>query len=319
MTRTPVSTTPTQQPMIVRYIQQDRTGIQAHNFTRHSIGYIVHGKKFIYYGDQCCEIPQGNLFYLGTGNRYIEDVPEPDKNFEQIVFYYTPAQLSKVLNTLSTTYQLHISNESVSAECAHLPHASCQATPAMRNFFGTVSQFLRDDMFADPTAEMLKISELMYLILSQDGCCLKNKILNNMDLMKESFEQTIQNYIFSDISIEELASKCNRSLTSFKKEFRKHFFEPPHKWFIRQRLMHSRLLLISTNKSVSEIGNECNFPNTSHFIKLFKKEYGLTPSHYRHMHGTSSVPNETPATSTARPEVMAEHASATAIGSAMIF
>ena len=105
-----------------------------------------------------------------------------------------------------------------------------------------------------------------------------------MDLMKENFEQTIQNYIFSDISVDELASKCNRSLTSFKKEFRKHFYEPPHKWFIRQRLMHSRLLLISTNKSISEIGNECTFPNTSHFIKLFKKEYGMTPSHYRHRH-----------------------------------
>ena len=44
-----------------------------------------------------------------------------------------------------------------------------------------------------------------------------------MDLMKESFEQTIQDYIFSDISVEELAEKCNRSLTSFKKEFREAF------------------------------------------------------------------------------------------------
>ena len=65
-----------------------------------------------------------------------------------------------------------------------------------------------------------------------------------MDLTKENFEQIVHNSIFTDISIEELAAKCNRSLTSFKKEFRKHFFEPPHKWFIRQRLMHSRLLLI---------------------------------------------------------------------------
>ena len=143
---------------------------------------------------------------------------------------------------------------------------------------------MKEGMFGDSTAEMLKTTELIYLILSQDDCCLKSKVLSNMDLMKENFEQTIQNYIFSDISVDELASKCNRSLTSFKKEFRKHFYEPPHKWFIRQRLMHSRLLLISTNKSISEIGNECTFPNTSHFIKLFKKEYGMTPSHYRHRH-----------------------------------
>lgn len=48
--------------------------------------------------------------------------------------------------------------------------------------------------------------------------------------------------------------------------------------------MHSRLLLISTSKSISEIGNECTFPNTSHFIKLFKKEYQMTPATYRHRH-----------------------------------
>ena len=45
--------------------------------------------------------------------------------------------------------------------------------------------------------------------------------------------------------------------------------------------------LISTNKSISEIGLACNFPNTSHFIKLFKKEYGMTPAAYRNRHQQS--------------------------------
>ncbi|MCD8185776.1 MAG: helix-turn-helix transcriptional regulator, partial [Rikenellaceae bacterium] len=69
----------------------------------------------------------------------------------------------------------------------------------------------------------------------------------------------------------------------------KHFNAPPHKWFVRQRLMHARLQLISTSKSVAEIGNECNFPSTSHFIKLFKKEYKLTPVAYRHKSDKISV------------------------------
>ena len=221
---------------------------------------------------------------MGTGNHYTEDIPENDKPFEQIVFYYTQDQLSRILNNLSGVYHLHIVNDHKCPECTHLPHASYPASVSVKNFFNSVNQYMKEGMFGDSTAEMLKTTELIYLILSQDYCCLKSKVLSNMDLMKENFEQTIQNYIFSDISVDELASKCNRSLTSFKKEFRKHFYEPPHKWFIRQRLMHSRLLLISTNKSISEIGNECTFPNTSHFIKLFKKEYGMTPSHYRHRH-----------------------------------
>ena len=102
-------------------------------------------------------------------------------------------------------------------------------------------------------------------------------------------------HIFKDISIEELSKLTNRSLTSFKKEFRRHFMMPPHKWYIRQRLMHSRLLLISTSKSISEIGNACTFPNTSHFIKLFKKEYQMTPAAYRNRHITSLAPEAQPA------------------------
>ncbi len=97
-------------------------------------------------------------------------------------------------------------------------------------------------------------------------------------------------HIFDDISIDELAALCNRSLTSFKKEFKRVFLMPPHQWFIRQRLMHARMLLISTSKSISQIGSECAFPNTSHFIKLFKKEYGMTPATYRSRHNAELKP-----------------------------
>ena len=182
---------PAQQPMIVRYVQPNRSGIQANTYARHSIGYVVRGKKCIYYGDLCHEIPQGTLFYMGTGSHYTEDIPEAGKNFEQIVFYYTSAQLSKVLNNLSVVYQLHITNDHSCPDCEQQTHVSYPATSAIKNFFGTVSQYLKDDLFSqDTTAEMIKITELVYLILTQKECCLKSKILSNMDLMKESFEQT---------------------------------------------------------------------------------------------------------------------------------
>lgn len=58
----------------------------------------------------------------------------------------------------------------------------------------------------------------------------------------------------------------------------------PHQWLIRQRLIHARLLLISTDKAIAEIGTACAFPNTSHFIKLFRKQYGMTPETYRNRH-----------------------------------
>lgn len=284
-----------QQPTIVKYVQAYRNGIQSNTLHRHAIGYVLRGKKFIYYGDVRHEINKGDVFYLSMGNHYIEDVPESSRPFEQIVFYYDASQLNKILNHLSVAYQLDILNDHDCPNCHKRADVIYPAWNTLKNFFSTINQYIKDDVFGnDDTAETLKMTELIYLIISNSECCLKPRILSNVDAMTASFEKTIHENIFNDISIEELAQKCNRSLTSFKKEFKKHFYEPPHKWFIRQRLMHSRLLLISTNKSVSEIGNECNFPNTSHFIKLFKKEFGMTPVSYRN-HNDKAKPDSSPA------------------------
>lgn len=276
-----------QQPTIVKYAQPYSNGIQSHNLARHCIGYVLRGRKYIYYGDSRHEVAQGNLFYMTIGHHYTEDIPENNKPFEQIVFYYTTEQLAKIISHLNMTYRLNISSTHSCENCREYSHVVYPATNALKNFFTTANQYIKDDFFShDETAESMKMTELIYLIVSQRDSCIKSKILDNVDVMKENFEQTIYKYIFEDISIEDLAKECNRSLTSFKKEFRRHFYEPPHKWFIKQRLMHSRLLLISTNKSIAEVGMECNFPNTSHFIKLFRKEYAMTPANYRNEHHT---------------------------------
>ncbi|MBR4994447.1 MAG: helix-turn-helix transcriptional regulator [Alistipes sp.] len=273
------------QPTIVKYVEANCGGIYLLNLSRCAIGYVVRGKRNIYYGDTHYTISRGEVFYLGVGNHYIEDIPDESKPFEQIVVYYSPALLQRILLHLNMTYAMNVTNSHRCESCSRLNHTSTAAPASFKSFFGHTASYLQEDNFIhDETAENIKMTELVYLVISQADGCLKSKVLSNVDSAHDNFEQVIFSNIFSDVSIEELASKCNRSLTSFKKEFKRHFFHPPHRWFIHQRLMQSRLLLISTTKSISEIGNECAFPNTSHFIKLFKKEYGQTPALYRANH-----------------------------------
>ncbi len=270
---------------IVKYVENSRTGIHMLNLSRCAIGYVVRGEKHIYYGDTHHVISRGDVFYLGVGNHYIEDIPEEGKGFEQLVVYYSSALLQRILLLLNMTYSIHITNNHHCERCRRMNHISTPARGALRGLFVHMLSYLQDDDFMhDATAENIKMTELIYLIVSQSDSCLKTKILSNVDSAHDNFEQIIYANVFNEVSIEELASQSHRSLTSFKKEFKRHFMIPPHRWFIRQRLIHSRLLLISTSKSISEIGNECAFPNTSHFIKLFKKEYGTTPAIYRHQH-----------------------------------
>lgn len=276
------------QPQIVKFAEVSSPTIGSITLSRYAIGYVLHGTKNIYYGDKCYSIGHGEIFYMGIGHHHVENVSEEEAPFEEIVFYYTPASLQHILSHLSITYGVRFSNNHTCDWCRSHNHVSMPAWNAAKSLFMNANSYLREELFRhDETAENIKLTELLYLIISHGDCCLKSKLMRNMDIASGNFEQIVYNHMFKDISIEQLSEICNRSLTSFKKEFKRHFEMPPHKWYIRQRLMHSRLLLISTNKSVSEIGHECAFPNTSHFIKLFKKEYSITPSVYRSRHLSS--------------------------------
>ena len=279
------STVNQSQPTIVKYVESNYAGIHLVKLNRCAIGYVVRGTKYIYYGDARHTIGKGELFYMGVGNHYVEQVMDDGRPYEEIIIYYTSEQLQRILLYLNMSYSINITNTHQCERCRHLNHINVATPSNVRSFFTHAACCLQDDNFMhDETAENIKMTELIYLIISQMDGCLKSKVLSNVDSARDNFEQIIYSHIFSDLSIDELASKSNRSLTSFKKEFKRHFFMPPHRWFIRQRLMQSRLLLISTTKSISEIGIECTFPNTSHFIKLFKKQYGTTPAIYRTKH-----------------------------------
>ena len=272
-------------PMIVKFIEKSATGIVPLQLSRYAIGCVMRGTLCIYDGDKRRAVNRGELFFLGIGRHYMESVPENGQPYEQILIYYTPQELQRVLVHLNINYGVTIENKHSCANCQSGSCVVAAGNTALQNFFQHLNSDLREQTFRrNEAGENIKMTELIYLLMTHDEGCLKHRILSSMDREQENFELIIHQHIFLPISIEELASKTNRSLTAFKKEFRRHFNTPPHKWFVAQRLTQSRLLLLSTSKSISEIGNECAFPNTSHFIKLFKRAYRMTPASYRQSH-----------------------------------
>ena len=159
----------------------------------------------------------------------MENIPENGQPYEQILFFYTPADLQRILLHLNITYGLNISNEHSCENCRSRSYVSMPGWSSVRSFFANTNNYLREENFLhDETAENIKMTELIYLIISREDCCLKSKVLSNIDTARENFEQIVYDHIFRDISIEELSRLSNRSLTSFKKEFRRHFRMPPH-------------------------------------------------------------------------------------------
>jgi len=101
----------------------------------------------------------------------------------------------------------------------------------------------------------------------------QNTKTNIEDMMIENFQY--------DLKIADFARLCGKSLSSFKREFKECFNTTPSRWLINKRLEHSKMLLLGTNLTISQVGYECGFKNNSHFIKAFKKKVKVTPNRFR--------------------------------------
>lgn len=99
-------------------------------------------------------------------------------------------------------------------------------------------------------------------------------------VMEENFAYNLQ--------LEDYARLCHMSLSAFKKAFRQQYNTTPGNWLRERKLQLATQKLIATSLHVSQVSFDCGFEDTSHFIRVFKQKYQLTPFRYRQQY--SQVP-----------------------------
>jgi AraC family transcriptional regulator len=91
----------------------------------------------------------------------------------------------------------------------------------------------------------------------------------------------IEEHLAEDVSLAALAGLVDLSLYHFARAFRQSFGAPPHRYHMARRMDHARSLLQKPALSVTEIGIQTGFRDTSSFTRAFRKFTGLTPTEYR--------------------------------------
>jgi AraC-like DNA-binding protein len=153
---------------------------------------------------------------------------------------------------------------------------------ALRCFFESVISFFFLENHPSPALLKLKFKELILQILTERkhaslalhffSFCKSDEV--NLKLIME------RNYLFN-LQLEDYAKLCNRSLSSFKRDFQKIFECSPGKWLTCQRLEYARVRLVTKNESINDIAFHSGFESSSHFIRSFKQHFGLPPLQYR--------------------------------------
>jgi len=91
----------------------------------------------------------------------------------------------------------------------------------------------------------------------------------------------VEEHVAHDISLATLAELARLSPFHFARAFRQSFGMPPHRYHTSRRMERAKTLLASPSLSVTEIGREVGFSETSSFSRVFRKATGSTPSAYR--------------------------------------
>jgi AraC-like DNA-binding protein len=126
-----------------------------------------------------------------------------------------------------------------------------------------------------------KFEEIMLYLIEFKGVEFLYSLISNSNNQNQKFIQTIENNQLNKLTIKELSFLLNMSVSTFKREFEKHFHSSPSKWFQEKRLEHAAFLLKSNSKRPSDIYEEVGYENLSNFIQAFKMKFGVTPKQYQ--------------------------------------
>jgi len=240
--------------------------------TEHTLIFVISGVKLLHFADQTISVTPDSVFLLKKGIYVMAEYIEEGMNFEAVMLFLSES----IFQSFLLNAQPQPANEH-KAPCVVFP-----ANRLMHDFKGQLRQYFNHPLIDYRQLIPLKQLEILTLLFSS-GYRQEMTAFIQHAVSKDPLDMRaiVAAHILQPISVAELARLCNRSLASFKRDFKKQYESSPRVYINWQRLMHARMLLKSTNKRISDIAIDCAFESTSYFTRAFKREFGVTPQAIR--------------------------------------
>ncbi len=219
---------------------------------------------------------EGDGMLSKCGNYFIENVTLNQKTEHQVIsaigaFFYPTMIKSFFQSDLSIQqFQNNFDTTKISIE------------PLMKSFIDSINYLLDNPTLADENLILTKLKELLLLLSKSEKASSINAFVNSLFVPYEyNFNEIIQQNLYSNLSLAEFAHLCNSSLATFKRKFSDFYKTSPAKYILQKKLEKSIQLLQHKSNPISEIAYECGFETISNFDKVFRKNFGKSPTEFR--------------------------------------
>ncbi len=253
------------------YFSKDRKCNQM--IREHYLIYIFSGEYHIEKGDKRTIVRPGECVFLRRDVRLnTYKVTKADEPFRGIFMTFKRAFLRDFFKNLPED-SIPKNTEKFKDSVIKMP-----ASADVVGLFRSMTAYL--DASVKPSEEMmrLKLMEGVYSLLNIDKRFFPTLFDFTEPWKIDLLEFIEQNYSY-DLSLEEIASFTGRSLSTFKRDFKKISEQTPQKWIVQRRLMAAKEMIRQhPNKKIKDIYMDVGFKNESHFYYAYKKQFGVAPA-----------------------------------------
>lgn len=237
-------------------------------FDDHMLIWFISGETKIIQADSTYYFKTGDIFLIPRNHlATIINYPKDGQPHKTVVMHLSTERLKKFYEKIdiekkySTEQKIYSFNQH----------------PLLESYLSSlIPYFDLKGQFPENIAS-LKITEAISILREID---------KNIDRLLTNFDEPgkvdlinfmERNYMFN-MSLEKLGYLSGRSLSTFNRDFKKHFNTTPQKWLTKKRLELAYYQLTVKKKKPSEIYLEVGFEDLSHFSFAFKNQYGVSPS-----------------------------------------
>lgn len=240
---------------------------------KNTFSFLQDGTKEVYFDNSSYAIDNSQFLLMKSGHCLMtEKLSNESKYYRSLLFFFSNEEVLKFIRK----FELETSNRKT------------LYSTYLFEYDSFISRFVQSLLDISKLSKSLqekilktKFEEIMLYLIELKGVDFLYSIINNSDNQSQKFIQTIESNRLNKLTIKELSFLSNMSVSTFKREFEKHFHNSPSKWFQDKRLEHSAFLLKNESKRPSDIFEEIGYENLSNFIQAFKLKYDVTPKQYQ--------------------------------------
>ena len=222
-------------------------------------------------------VTTGEGVLMKCGNFFFDLIPDEETgNAEMIAVHFFPKVLKQIFKNTPPKFLVEPDN-SVSNQYM----TQINGDQVLAAYMESIMLLFKNPSLADEEVLALKLKEIVLILSKMDNSGVRQILKNLFNPTSVAFKRTIEAHLFSQLSLDDLASLTNNSLSSFQRQFKKLYETTAANYIKNKRLEKSAELLKISDLSITEISDECIFSDIAHFSNSFKGKYNSTPSEYR--------------------------------------